>query len=188
MFDSLCDLAASVYERDQNPDEILLEFAADLSAQSYHAIGLVQLGHYCVDAPNLSAKLVHTGEELQLFQNLATTSVGHRLDINRLLNAGAQVADEIDHGADIVIVNRFGRQECGGKGLSYLVERALNADIPVVIAVPNHRFADWIRFAQGMSVKLRCEREALDAWWHAVSARGSGLVRQDHRTVCEVLK
>ena len=188
MFDSLCDLAALVYERDQNPDKILLEFASDLSARGYHAIGLVQLGHYCLDAPNLSAKLVHTGEELQLFGNPTSPSIGYRLDISRLLNAGAQVADAIDRGADIVIVNRFGRQECAGKGLSYLVERALDADIPVVIAVPSHRIADWIRFAQGMSVKLRCDREALDAWWHAVSARSTGPVAQDHRTVCEVLK
>ena len=63
----------------------------------------------------------------------------------------------------MLIVNRFGRQEREGKGLSYLVERALSADIPVVIAVPSHRFADWIKFADGMSVKLRCSREALDA-------------------------
>jgi Protein of unknown function (DUF2478) len=82
----------------------------------------------------------------------------------------------------------FGRQEREGKGLSYLVERALSADIPVVIAVPGHRFADWIRFADGMSVKLRCEREALWAWWSGVSARNDGPVRHSYRTVCEAFK
>jgi hypothetical protein len=87
----------------------------------------------------------------------------------------------------IVIVNRFGRQEREGKGLSYLVERALSADIPVVIAVPSHRFADWITFADGMSVRLRCNRQSLDAWWSAVSARAAGF-RPNHQTVCEVLK
>jgi Protein of unknown function (DUF2478) len=87
-----------------------------------------------------------------------------------------------------VIVNRFGRQEREGKDLSYLVERALSADIPVVIAVPRHRFADWIRFADGMSVKLRCDRASLYAWWSAVSARNAGPIGRDHHTVCEVLK
>ena len=87
-----------------------------------------------------------------------------------------------------MIVNRFGRQEREGKGLSFLVERALSADIPVVIAVPSHRFADWIRFADGMSVKLRCDREALDTWWAAVSARNGSFIPPDHQTVCEVLK
>jgi hypothetical protein len=54
--------------------------------------------------------------------------------------------------------------------------------------VPSHRFADWIRFADGMSVKLRCNREALDAWWNAVSARSTGPIGRDHQTVCEMFK
>jgi hypothetical protein len=188
MFDAQCDLAALVYDKDQDPDEMLRDFAVDLKAWGYRAVGLVQTGHHCVDAPKLSAMLVHTGEELQLFQNLGGCSTGCRLDVGQLLDAGAQVATAIDQGADLVIVNRFGRQECEGKGLSYLVERALSADIPVVIAVPSHRFADWIRFADGMSVKLRCDRESLDAWWQAVSARNIGSIGRDHQTVCEVLK
>ena len=188
MFDSQCDLAALVYEPDQDPDRLLREFAADLNAGGYRAVGLVQLGHHCLDTPKLSAMLVHTGEELPLFQNLGACASGCRLDVGQLLEAGAQVASAIDQGADLVIVNRFGRQERDGKGLSYLVERALSADIPVVIAVPSHRFADWIRFADGMSVKLRCDRESLYAWWRAVSARSTGLVSQDRQTVCEVFK
>jgi len=188
MFDSQCDLAALVYNSDQDPDEILREFASDLNARGYRAVGLVQLGHHCADTPQLSAMLVHSGEELQLFQNLGTCSTGCRLDVGQLLDAGVQIASAIDQGADLLIVNRFGRQEREGKGLSYLVERALSADIPVVIAVPSHRFADWIKFADGMSVKLRCDREALDSWWSAVSTRNAGLARQDHRSVCEILK
>jgi hypothetical protein len=188
MFDSQCDLAALVYERDQDPDRILCEFASELKADGYRAVGLVQRGHHCVDAPKLSGMLVHTGEELSLFQDLGTCSSGCRLNVGQLLDGGAQIASAIDQGADLVIVNRFGRQECEGKGLSYLVERALSADIPVVIAVPGHRFADWIRFADGMSVKLRCHREALQAWWSAVSTRNAGTIRQDHQTVCEAFK
>src|SRR6202790_5292261 len=183
MFDSQCDLAALVYEKDQDPDQILREFAADLRACGYRAVGLVQTGHHCLDAPKLSAMLVHTGEELQLFQNLGACATGCRLDVGQLMDAGAQVASAIDQGADLVIVNRFGRQEREGKGLSYLVERALSADIPVVIAVPHHRFADWIKFADGMSVKLHCDRYSLDAWWDAVSARNAGTIRRDHQTV-----
>ena len=188
MFDSQCDLAAVVYEPDQDPDAVLRDFASELNARGFRAVGLVQLGHHCVDAPELSVVMIHTGEQLQLFQNLGACATGCRLDVGKLLDAGAQIEDAIDHGADLLIVNRFGRQEREGKGLSYLVERALSADIPVVIAVPRHRFADWIRFADGMSVKLRCHRPALDAWWNAVSARNVGTIRQDHRTVCEVYK
>ena len=188
MFDSQCDLAALIYEPSQDPDRILRGFADDLNASGHRAVGLVQTGRYCLDAPKLSAMLVHTGEELQLFQDLGTCSTGCRLDVGQLLDAGIQIARAIDEGAVLVIVNRFGRQEREGKGLSFLIERALSHDIPVVIAVPGHRFADWIRFANGMSVKLRCDRASLDAWWQALSARNVGLTGRGHQTVCEVFK
>lgn len=188
MLDSPCDLAALVYERHQDPDRVLRDFASDLNARGDRVVGLVQTGYHGLDAPRLSAMLVHTGQELQLFQDLGTYATGCRLDVGQLLDAGAQVAHAIDQGADLVIINRFGRQECEGKGLAYLIERALSAEIPVVIAVPSHRLAEWIKFADGMSVRLRCERKALDAWWQAISARHAGRVRRDHTSVSEVLK
>jgi hypothetical protein len=188
MFDSQCDLAALVYDAGEDPDRILREFAADLNARGYRAVGLVQIGRRCLDAPGPAAMLVHTGEEWPLLQDLGACATGCRLDIGRLLGAGARVASAIDQGADLVIINRFGKQERAGKGLSYLVERALGVDIPVVIAVPRHRFADWIRFADGMSVMLRCNRAALDDWWVSVSTPNRGPAQQGHQTVCEVLK
>jgi hypothetical protein len=188
MFDSQCDLAALVYEPGQDPDGILREFAAGLNARGHRAVGLVQLGRHCTDVPNMSAMLIHSGEELPLLQNLGSCTTGCRLDVGRLLDAGSRVARALEDGGDIVIINRFGRQEREGKGLSYLIERALSADIPLVIAVPAHRFADWIRFAGGMSVKLRCDRDALYAWWNNVFPQGGISVTQGHSNVCEVFK
>ena len=138
MLDPHCDLAALVYESDQDPDELLRGFASDLKARGSRVVGLVHTGHDCADAQGLSAMLVHSGEELQLFQDLGACATGCRLDVGQLLDAGGKVASAIDAGADLVIVNRFGRQEREGKGLSYLIERALSAEIPVVIAVPSH--------------------------------------------------
>src|SRR5262249_10275050 len=135
---------------------------------------------------NLSAMLVHSGEELSLFQDLGTCSRGCRLDVGRLLDAGMRIAEEIDHGADLVIINRFGKQEREGKGLAYAFERALDADIPVVIAVPVKRFADWIKFSGGMSVKLTCDRPSLVRWWDKVSRSGETTIGRgpDHLSIC----
>ncbi|SEI16659.1 DUF2478 domain-containing protein [Tardiphaga sp. OK245] len=188
MFDAQCDLAALVYDKDQDPDAVLHTFAADLSKQGIRAVGLVQLGHREFDVPKLTAVMLHTGAHVRLFQDLGPGAKGCKLDVGQLLDAGTQVADAIDEGADLVIINRFGKQEREGKGLAYLIERALSSDIPVVIAVPSHRFAEWIAFADGMSVKLHCDRESLDGWWAKVSCRTEGIMRQDHRSVCEVLK
>jgi len=186
MFDSQCDLAALVYEQDQDPDEMLHGFAADLNARGFRAVGMVQAGQ-CADS-SLSAVLVHSGEKFLLAQNPDPLATGCRLDLGRLHDAAARIAGALESGADFVIINRFGKRERDGKGLAYLIDRAIAADIPVVIAVSSDHFAEWIRFADGMSVKLRCNRESLDAWWGAVSARNAGLVRPEHQTVCEVLK
>jgi len=61
--------------------------------------------------------------------------------------------------------------ERDGKGLASVIERARDADIPLVIAVSSPHFADWNKFAGGMSVKLACDRSALETWWRNVSVR-----------------
>jgi hypothetical protein len=163
-------LAALIYDESHDPDELLRGFAADLNGRGSRAVGLVQLGDPLADPPQLSALLLHSGDTMRLFQDLGRGSTGCKLDVGQLLAAGSSVAQAIDDGADLVIINRFGRQEIEGKGLSYLIERALGAGIPAVIAVPEARLAAWNVFSDGMAVHLTCDRAALDAWWSALSA------------------
>ena len=186
MFDARGDLAALVYEADQDPDAILRDFASELKARGFRAVGMVQAGQ-CADS-SLSAVLLHSGEKLSLAQDFDPAASGCRLDVARLQNAGALIASALEAGADLVIINRFGKRERDGKGLSYLIDRALGADIPVVIAVSQQHFGDWIKFAGGMSVKLACDRGALDGWWSNVSMRRPRPALHQHQTVCEVLK
>jgi hypothetical protein len=186
MFDAQCDLAALVYEPNQDPDAILRGFAADLNGRGFRVVGMVQAGQ-CADS-SLSAVLLHNGENLLLAQDFDPAARGCRLDLARLHNAGERIEEAMGHGADLVVINRFGKREREGKGLGHLIKQALDADIPVVIAVASDRFGDWIRFAGGMSVKLPCKRDALDAWWHGVFARDADPIIEAHPTVCEALK
>jgi len=186
MFDAQCDLAALVYDEHQEPDAVLRDFAADLNARGFRAVGMVQAGQ-CADS-SLSAVLVHSGENCRW----------RRISIPRRPAAGSispgcrtraqGLPTRLQPAPDLVIINRFGKRERDGKGLAYLIKRALDADIPVVIAVSAKSFADWIKFAGGMSVKLACDRSALEAWRQAVSSRNAGGGVREHATVCEVLK
>lgn len=183
MFDAQCDLAALVYEPQQDPDAVLRGFAADLNARGVRAVGMVQAGQ-CADS-SLSAVLLPSGERMLLARDFDPATTGCSLDLGRLKNAAERVAAAMERGADIVIINRFGKRERDGKGLAHLIDRALDADIPVVIALASERFADWIKFARGMSVKLACERAALDQWWNRVSMRAPEGGRGDGETVCD---
>jgi nucleoside-triphosphatase THEP1 len=179
MLDARCDLAALVYEADQDPDAILRDFASDLKARGFRAVGMVQAGQ-CADS-SLSAVLLHSGEKLLLAQDFDPAASGCRLDLARLQNAGARVAAALEAGADLVIINRFGKRERDGQGLAYLIERALEADTPVLIAVASQRFADWIKFAGGMTVKLACDRPSLDSWWRTVAVRVPSAIKEDRQ-------
>ena len=99
----------------QDPDAVLRDFAADLNARGFRAVGMVQAGQ-CADS-SLSAVLLHSGEKLLLAQDFDPAARGCRLDIGRLQNAGARVAEALEAGADLLIINRFGKRERDGKGL-----------------------------------------------------------------------
>ena len=183
MFDTHSDLAALVYEADQDPDAILRDFASHLNARGLRAVGMVQAGQ-CADS-SLSAVLIHSGETLLLAQDSDPAASGCRLDVGRLQNAGARVADALQTGADLLIINRFGKRERNGQGLTYLIERAIEAGTPVVIAVSSERLADWITFAGDTTVKLACDRDALDRWWRDVSARQASRAARESVSVFE---
>ena len=186
-FDSQCDLAALVYGPQDEPDALLGTFTADLAGRGTRVVGLIQGGHRA-GAPQLSAMLVHSGEGVELFQDLGTYAQGCRLDIQALTRAGQEIAAAIDAGADLLVINRFGKQEREGKGLLYLIDRALSADIPVLVAVPDYCFDTWVKFAEGMSVKIPATRGALEGWWRSVARRSAGLPVLTQPTVCEVYK
>ena len=155
-------------------------------------MGVVQLGRSCrAESPRLGVVMLPDGEVVRLAsQDFASQPAAHvsgcRLDPDRLASLATRLAAAIEAGADLVIINRFGRSEAEGKGLIDLIPQALDADIPVLIAVPEQRFAAWIRFSEGMNVRLACRREALDRWWLTVA--GPSRRRTGVGTFCEFLK
>jgi hypothetical protein len=179
MFDTRGDLAALVYEEDQDPDAILRDFASDLKARGLRAVGMVQAGQCAYSS--LSAVLLDSGETLLLADD-SDPAASCRLDVARLQHAGDRVAAALDAGADLLVINRFGKRERNGHGLIYLIERALDAGTPVVIAVSSDRLPDWIKFAGDMTVKLACDRQALDSWWREISVRVPNAIDQEHHS------
>jgi hypothetical protein len=186
-FDAQCDMAAVVYGASDDPDRLISGFAADLRRSGRRPVGVVQRGRSCrSDDPRLGVTLLPDGEVVGLALDDEPASGGCRLDRDRLASLSMRLAAAIDDGADLVIINRFGRSEAEGKGLINLIPQALDADIPVLIAVPERRFAAWIRFSEGMNVRLACRRDALDRWWRTVA--GAPRKSATAGTFCEVAK
>jgi Protein of unknown function (DUF2478) len=171
-FDAQCDLAAVVYGPDDDPDRLFIDFADDLSRSGRRPVGLIQVGRTCrSEDPCLGAVVLPGGDTVSLVEDVRACTAGCRLDAGRLAGIAERLAGALAAGSDLVIINRFGRMEAAGGGLADLITRAIRADIPVLIAVPEHRFAALIKFADGMNVRLACRREALDRWWQSVAGR-----------------
>ena len=166
-------MAAMVFNDTQQPDEVLSEFATRLMDHGQRVLGLVQKGHCEGPATReLFVTLLHTGHDVQIFQDLGSCAQGCKLDINQLLRAGASISESLmQGGADILIINRFGKLEKEGKGLLFLVEQALSANIPVLIAVPDLHLDGWTEFSGGLGEQLACDAASLAHWWNGRTGR-----------------
>ena len=165
MFDPRSDLAALVFDGKERPDALLAAFAARLVARGHKPTGLIQTGTCDGTAKVLAARVLHSGEEIALGESRGPGASGCILDVGQLLQAGMRISEALQNGAELLIVNRFGKQESEGKGLLFLIEEAMARNIPVVIAVARSRWGNWMAFTQGMSVLVPSNLDAMLQWW-----------------------
>jgi len=188
MFDAQCDFAAVVYGLRGNPDRLLLDFTEDLRRSGVRTAGLVQLDNWTGQSGDREVRTVvlSSGEVVPLAHDRNLGATGCGLDCGQLASIAKLIEAAIHEGADLVVINRFGKLEAKGKGLIELIQQAAEADLPVLIAVPEHRFEGWIKYSAGMSVRLPCRRAALDRWWRSVAMEASG--RSTATTFCALAK
>jgi nucleoside-triphosphatase THEP1 len=183
-FDAECDLAALVYGKPEEPDRLLREFVQDLMTRGYRVVGLIQTR---LAAGGAAVTVLPSGETIPLAQRRGG-SPASRSDPCDLAEAAARIDALIPTGADLVIINRFGKLEAEGNGLVDEIARALSFDIPVLVAVPEFRFSEWLSFCKGMGVKLPCRSGSLQGWWNAMIVGEPRSERERWMSVCETSK
>lgn len=152
--DGDCDVAAMTYGPDDRPDDLMAAFAADLAGQGVDVVGVAQR---------------RPGPDLVRLPD------GARIDRipAALAEAQAWLTQVVDRDPDLVIINRFGVHECAGSGLVPVIAAAIRRDVPVLLAVPEALFPDWLVASGGLSVRLACRRARLDGWWRSLGHRGT---------------
>lgn len=191
MFDSQADIAAVVYGPDDDPDGLLRAFAEDPGRSGWRTVGLIQTSRKSAMSTGaqqaLSTIALPTGAPVSFHHSAGPAQGGCHLDARELAEAKARLAQAIADGAHLVIINRFGKLEVSGRGFVAEIRQAVDADIPVVIAVPQHLFMTWTRFCSGMGVKLACASEPLEAWWRTVAPAHRAAPRSS-ANFCEIAK
>jgi hypothetical protein len=182
-FDAQCDLAALVYGAPDEADHLLREFVQELTGSGYRVVGLIQTR---LGDGGAAVTVLPTGETIPLARRGSPSCSSPPAPCD-LAEAAARIDPLIESGADLVIINRFGKLEAEGSGLIDEIRRALGFDIPVLVAVSEFRFAEWLSFCGGMGVKLPCRKGSLQGWWKAMIV-GEQLLEQRRMSVCELSK
>lgn len=155
-------------------DLILFGLAGRLAARGLRCCGTVQINTERPGAGpcDMDVKVLPVGPVLRISQDLGRDSHGCRLDPQALETAVGLVAASLA-GADVLIVNKFGKHEAEGRGFREVIAEALARGIPVLVGLNGLNLPAFEGFAGGLAVPLPAEEEALAAWVLAATGQES---------------
>lgn len=147
-------------------DQLLFALAQSLASQGLRACGTVQTNTDCGDSNlcDMDVQVLPDGPVLRISQNLGKDAKGCRLDPEALETAVGLVGPTLDNGADVLIVNKFGKHEADGRGFRDLIADALSRDIPVIVGVNRLNEQPFQDFTGGCAVEIAPDQDALLAW------------------------
>ncbi|MDP3407060.1 DUF2478 domain-containing protein [Bosea sp. (in: a-proteobacteria)] len=159
-------LAAIPYASGFQIDQFMADLALRLKGRGLRLGGVVQHNDGSCDQGCLSMALedLASGTRFPISENRGAASTGCRLDARGLAAAGGALTAALADGTDLVIVNKFGRQEVLGQGLRQEIAAALLADVPLLIAVRQDFLPAWREFAGDDWISLAAQPEIIEAW------------------------
>ena len=159
-------LAAIVYSSGFPIDELMAEVADILKREAIRLGGVVQHNNRdCVrGCASMALEDLATGRLFPISEESGASSAGCRLDPAGLAAAGAAVTDALSGQVDLVIVNKFGKQEVLGQGLRAEIAAGVVAGLPLLITVRDDMLVAWSDFAGDDWQRLPPEPAAVTGW------------------------
>jgi hypothetical protein len=161
-------ITALVYDRDQAPALVLEEFVDAMNMEGVTVTGLLP---HQIDVPGSShcdmvLEVLPDGEMINISQNRGRHSRGCRLDEDALSRAIMLASEKLRKGAQLLVLNKFGRAEVEGNGARALIIDAVSLGVPVVVPVPRANLDAWREFAGDFSreYELNFDSSLMDRW------------------------
>ena len=150
-------------------DRLVLRLARRLAAMGLRTSGIVQINTERPDSAvcDMDVQVLPDGPVLRISQRLGPGARGCRLEPAALEEAAGLVLAGLARGADVLIVNKFGKHEADGRGFRPVIAEALALDIPVLVGVSASNRDAFLAFAGEMAVALPPEDDALLGWMAA---------------------
>ena len=170
--------------------DILLERAAEaLRARGVRLAGVVQTNTARANRArcDMNLAVLPTGRIVRISQDRGEGARGCHLDHGALEEAVVQVEQTIrSRRPDLVIINKFGKQEAQGRGFVPVISAALEAGIPVLVGVSNLNRDEFETFASGLARKLPPDGDAVLDWCLTASGRTATLSQAESKVTASV--
>jgi hypothetical protein len=146
-------------------DALLADAVARIRARGIRPAGTVQTNPPCAgrDKCDMDIHVLPDGPVLRISQDLGAHSRGCRLDSAALETAVAETERRLA-GAEILVVNKFGKQEAERRGFAPLIATALDQGIPVLVGVNALNREAFEGFAGQLAQELPATPEAIADW------------------------
>lgn len=163
-------VAAIVAPKGADADGLLTGLAARLAGR-----GLAVVGHVQASGGNDAMLLVDVGcgKATGISQELGAGAQACRLDSAALAGAVGPLLAAMDERPDLVIVNRFGKDEAEGRGFRAVFEKACELGIPVLTVVREAYLEDWRAMTGSADNELPAQADRLESWLAGHLARGA---------------
>lgn len=156
-------------------DALLAVVVARLRQDGVRVAGFLQEDDSGIDGTDACGSMrlrdLDNGAVHGISQDLGRFSTGCRLDSAALTEAAGLLEAAIDAGAELVVVNRFGKAEVDGGGLRPVIARAMAAGIPVLVPVREDYAPAWAEFHGDMAESLPADADTVLDWCRAALGR-----------------
>jgi nucleoside-triphosphatase THEP1 len=146
-------------------DALIAEVAALLEAEGVRLAGTVQTNHEREGRRkcDMDLRILPHGPVVRISEDRGDLARGCTLDSGALEQTVHAVQQRLD-GAEVLIVNKFGKREAEGKGLVPVIAEALDRGLPVLIGVNGLNLAAFLAFSGEEVFALPSEAHAIAAW------------------------
>jgi len=159
------NLAALLYGADEDAATLLANLSQTLRQRGHRVGGVLQRPGKCGPQTLQEAVDIMTGRCTSLCQTLGSGSESCRLDTGGLAEAAGWVQRATEENVELIIIDKFGKQEAQGKGLRAEISQAALSGIPVLTAVSRRVLPDWQEFTGGYGTILICRPDIAWQWW-----------------------
>lgn len=161
-------LAAIPYDAGQGEavDALLRDIAVRLRQEGRRVAGAVQWNEPRSGDSRCDMVLENlaTGERFDVSAAQQGDPSACRLNSYALEHVAGLIADTIKPGVDLVVLNRFGKQEAARGGFRAAIEAAITNDLPVITALNRAHTGLWQHFSGGESTYLDPAQASVETW------------------------